>query len=322
MKKVNFNQLKSVKTPESWVDRAINIPKEKKKIPLYRNPYIIASAACFVFCCALCSVIFASFNVNFTPMTAPPKINSTSNTVPDGSTPSYTNPSFPAIIQGNSANGENFTNPLHNLFPFATGSASALLRPSNAPSIPGQKPTATVPKDSEASSETGGSTGATGGTVAPTEPDIPSQPITEPSEATESPETPPTTPIEPEITRPWEPPTQHPTIQEETTMGAPSSEYYMDTISLILSDKSDFDINSNIYCHIESTSGKQYSVKYSNSELAYYKNTGKKAVCFSPIYKGIYIDINKDYFVTFYDSKGNSRTFLVYLGNIRVTVYE
>ncbi len=39
-------------------------------------------------------------------------------------------------------------------------------------------------------------------------------------------------------------------------------------------------------------------------------------------YKGIYIDINKDYFVTFYDSKGNSRTFLVYLGNIRVTVYE
>lgn len=321
MKKVNFNQLKSVKTPESWVDRAINIPKEKKKIPLYRNPYIIASVACFVFCCALCSVIFASFNVNFTPMTAPPKPNSTSNTAPDGSTPPFTNPSFPAIIQGNSANGEDFTNPLQNLFPFATGPASASLRPSNAPSLPGQKSTATVPKGSEASSATGGSTGATGGTVAPTEPDNPSQPITEPPEAPTIEPTiePETDPEEPEVTLPWEPTTESPTME-----GNPSEacEYYMGAISLILSDKSDFDINSNIYCHIESTSGEQYSARYSNSELAYYKNTGKRVVYFPPIHKGIYIDINKDYFVTFYDSKGNSRTFLVYLGNISVTVYE
>lgn len=49
MDNFNFDKLKSVKTPESWIENAVNIPNRKRKtVPFYFKAYAVGSAAAFV----------------------------------------------------------------------------------------------------------------------------------------------------------------------------------------------------------------------------------------------------------------------------------
>lgn len=46
MNRVNFDKLKSIKTPDEWLEKVVNIPKKQKAIPFYRHTSFLASAAC------------------------------------------------------------------------------------------------------------------------------------------------------------------------------------------------------------------------------------------------------------------------------------
>ena len=88
--KPNFNQLKSVKTPESWVENALKIPSEQKKpLPLFFRPAIIGTAAGVAFAAVLGVLLFMTLGRNSIPVQ--PSAQSTS--VSQGSTaPTFTTP--------------------------------------------------------------------------------------------------------------------------------------------------------------------------------------------------------------------------------------
>ena len=44
----DFSQLKSVKTPENWIETAVNIPQKKKPLPFILRSYVIGTAASLV----------------------------------------------------------------------------------------------------------------------------------------------------------------------------------------------------------------------------------------------------------------------------------
>ena len=97
MKNINFNQLKNVKTPDAWVEKALDIPNtapeaKGKIIPFLRKTKYIATAASVVLCCALGIFLFSSFDRNGYIIPMPSKENtegkqSSSSTPIDESTP-------------------------------------------------------------------------------------------------------------------------------------------------------------------------------------------------------------------------------------------
>ena len=61
MTEFRFDHLQSVKTPDNWIEDAINIPKKNKKpLPFFFRPYIIGSAAAF--CIILAVVVSLMFH--------------------------------------------------------------------------------------------------------------------------------------------------------------------------------------------------------------------------------------------------------------------
>lgn len=50
MNRLNFDMLKSIKTPDEWLEKAVNIPNKQKMIPLYRHTSFLISAACITLC--------------------------------------------------------------------------------------------------------------------------------------------------------------------------------------------------------------------------------------------------------------------------------
>ncbi|MBQ4128267.1 MAG: hypothetical protein IJD68_00675 [Ruminococcus sp.] len=64
MKKVNFDSLKSLEAPKSWIENAINIPQTKKAPPVFFFKYsrAVAFAATFVLVCAISITLFLHQN--------------------------------------------------------------------------------------------------------------------------------------------------------------------------------------------------------------------------------------------------------------------
>lgn len=62
MKKVNFNQLKNVKTPEDWIENAINIPKKNNKTVKFSKISVSVIAASFVCVCTVSVLIATNFS--------------------------------------------------------------------------------------------------------------------------------------------------------------------------------------------------------------------------------------------------------------------
>ena len=56
----DFSQLKSFKTPENWIEAAINIPQKKKPLPFILRPYVIGTAASLVIVAAAVLTILLS----------------------------------------------------------------------------------------------------------------------------------------------------------------------------------------------------------------------------------------------------------------------
>ena len=314
MKKVNFNQLKSVKTPENWIENAIKIPQKNKKKPIYINPYIIASAACFIFCCTLCAVVFANFGVDMPNPIAPVKPSSTSvSDVADGTTPS-SNPSLIPTIpnpiteiiptfstQQQTGSGQKSTNP--------TATKNGTVQGSTSKSSSNSQSVVTKPEPSETG---GGSNNNSGSTDRPTNPDtpvaVPTQPVTDPPESpTNTP-----TPTEPET----------PLIPETTAAGASGSfnssiYFYWSPDVCGLFDEE----NYRVYCHIMTAAGQTFTEKFSWAERATYDySLGEIIVQYNPLEKGLHLNPG-NYYLTFYDNCGHSYTYSAYLGDQPVIIY-
>lgn len=311
MKKVNFNQLKSVKTPENWIENTIKIPKKNKKKPVYMNPYVIASAACFVFCCALCAVVFSYIGTDTPAPIAPIKSSETfTSDVTDSTTPS----SNLSIIQ-------TIPNPITDIISSfqtqrQTGSEQKSTNPSDSTKATIQDGTDESPSNSQSvvtsqnPSETGGnSSDNTGNSDNPTIPDIPetipTQPVTDPTE--------PNTDA-PEYTEPGIPPSEESTI-EGSDESFTSSIYFHYSPEICTGDEE-------YYCHIVSAAGQPFSVKYSSTERATvaYTSDGIK-IQYNPYGKGLYLHTGY-YYLTFYDNYGFSYTCYAYLGNQSVYIYQ
>lgn len=50
MNKLNFEKLKSITTPDEWLENAVNIPNRKNVVPFYRHTSFLASAVCVALC--------------------------------------------------------------------------------------------------------------------------------------------------------------------------------------------------------------------------------------------------------------------------------
>lgn len=305
MKKVNFNQLKSVKTPENWIENAIKIPQKNKKKPAYLNPYIIASAACFIFCCALCAVVFSNFGVDMPTPIAPTKSSgATVSAVTDSTTPSSNLSVIPTI-----------PNPITNNIPSAstqqqTGSEQKSTNPSGSiketvKGSTGKNPSSPqgVVTNPEPSETSGGSNSNTSSTKRPAIPDTPG---IQPTQGVTDPTEPPT--IIPVPTQPEEPPFEEPSINFVSSVYHYLPKY----------ESAEYE---EYYCHIESESGKSYSERFSEKERAtlILTSEGKRKLQYIPINKGIYLEKGM-YYVTFYNKSGTSAKQLVYLGNESVNI--
>lgn len=103
MKDFNFDKLKNVKTPDSWIENAVNIPnvqkKPKKVIPF--NTRVVATAACLTFCFVLGSVMLSIVNTDPTavvrPLTEPTTENPNNNSQNKTETKGYNYSSDPTL---------------------------------------------------------------------------------------------------------------------------------------------------------------------------------------------------------------------------------
>ncbi|MGN1432562.1 MAG: hypothetical protein ACI4XI_02570 [Ruminococcus sp.] len=315
MKKVNFNQLKSVKTPENWIENAIKIPQKNKKKPVYLNPYIIASAACFVFCCALCAVVFLNFGIDNPIPVAPVKSSGTSvSDVTDSTTPSSNLSVIPTI-----------SNPIINNIPTATAAS--------------QQQTGSVQKSTNPSGQTNETVqGSTGKNSSASQSVVTNPEPTEIKEGSNSntsntdrpaiPDTPETEPTQP-VTDPTEPPTVIPTPTEpgippiQPTISG-SDEKFTSSIYFCFSSylPEECEDESEYYCHIMSASGQTFAEKFSSVEKATVVFTQDGiTVQYNPYNKGLRLKTG-NYYLTFYDNYGNSYTYYAYLGNQSVYIYQ
>lgn len=323
MKKLNFNHLKNVKTPENWIEKAINIPQQNKKpIPFYFRPYVIASAACFVFCCVVSFIIFVNFN-NTAPV---PVISASTTDVSQSrnqsSFPDINTELFPFVQATSSNNGstsaENgsvgvngnsvLTNPD---FPKNSGNSSYPINEKHSNSL----------NDTKNSSTTAVSPNSTN-------PESNNQSTTRPNKVTEPPE-PTAIPTEPFTDYPAVDPTiENPTVAWNPSVAEdPSTSGYQDIfygdIYFIAKKNSNFSKNSNLYCHIESLTGFSYTVSHSNRELVYDVTSynGSFYGVYNPSDRSVYL-YKGQYDITFYDSFGNSVKHRFYLGDDNIYFYE
>lgn len=335
MKNLNFNQLKSVKTPESWIENVLNIPKKNKK-PIYLKPSIIASAACFIVCCALSFVIFANVGTERkVPLYPADKTTSVADATENSDNYSPTN-SQNITVPTNPNIQPIFDNPFDD---------SAIIPSTGITQIPTNGSSSQEPHTTQTNedSESNSSTSTDSSLIGPTLPST-----TEPSEKpTLKPDTAPTEsptqgstqataaePSEPQTTvslivtpTEAEPCFTEPTTQESTTSGADkpnvSESVFYGNIFFIASENSAFNKSQSLYCHIEKADGTSYSEKWSYTELVLIRTDFRNTwyAKYTPKDRSIMLE-KGNYNITFYDKNGNSVTGNFYLGDSSVHLYE
>lgn len=321
MKKVNFNGLKNISTPDNWIENAINIPKEKKIIPFYLRPSVIASAVCIVFISVISVFTFTDFGSDVIIPISPVATTSVSDN----------NYSFPQNTQEGSQNTQNGTESYDNINLF-TVPATVMINTDG---------TSTDNKNNKASSDMKNTENVTGSGNQSTEFETkPSFGNTNPSQssATEPVEnTNPTInikPTQPVVTQQpatEEPVTKTPVIDKPPIDYDPGyagftsepsvNELFDNKIYLILKSNSVFSTSSNIYCHIQTLDGFSYTNKYSNSELCTIISDSNFYASYRPASKNLNLFLT-NYKITFYDSFGHSIERICYLGNSDYYFYE
>lgn len=309
MKKINFNSLKNVSTPEKWIETALNIPQKKKAIPFYLKTYFLATAASVILCCALSLLIFMGTGTSTGVLPASkatdPASSSVQSTYPDGSqynqqggyTELVTNSSGEVIDIIINSDAPPVTEPKESDLPQGTNASS---------------PSGTNPAQGVNPSSASGSSGT----------DSPLPPVTGAPHSTEKPTSKPVRPSSVLPTISTELPYVADVSASQSVPGA-GEEGFKNSIIFVPSGNTEFDLSGKIYCHIEDPDYGSFTAIDSPHEKCtklYYQN--RLCASYNPFNKlGLQYSY-KNYYVTFYDSKGHSISASCYLGKSDCFVYE
>ncbi len=359
MKDFNFDKLKNIKTPDSWIENAVNIPnvqkKPKKVIPF--NTRVVATAACLTFCFVLGSVMLPIVNTDPTavvrPLTEPTTENTDNNSQNKTETKGYSYSSDPTLPKVDEIlpviilpNGETVTlYPTNNTDSFYseaevdevnkgnggnhTGNASVskdetivtfATEPEETVSVPTEFPT--EPVVTEPTEQTTIATAPTY-TQPVTQPTIRptyTHPVTFPTEPTE--EVNPTTP--PSATeRPTfsSQPTFAPTEPTISTVPTTESKLFKNSVIFYPKNISDYKTGGNVYCHIVDTNGREYAQKFSSAEVS---NLKGNYIVYNPYNSlgNLTMEKNKYYDIYFYTKSHTSKTYRCYLGTSNYYIIE
>lgn len=301
MKKLNFNELNSIKTPDSWIQNAINIPNDKPiKQPLYLRPKVLATVASFVICVALSVTLFVLFQENTQAPVLPQKTTISNSDFFDETKQTYASIQSSVISSITTTQALVMTEPIE-----STKTTISTQLPSSDDTITPSQP---VTEPTEVTQNT---------VIKPTVKPDNSHPISSTVEPTEL-TTVTKEPSDPMIAFPTEP-------TFETDFVPPSTEttlYFKSNIIFVAKQNTILDRNENLYCHLEKTDGTSCALMGSVAEMVLKKQDYEnryKAV-YSP---DKYLNIEQgEYKVTFYNKNGKSISRWYYLGDKDVEFYE
>lgn len=287
--KRNFNVIKNIEVPESWVENAVNIPKTaKRRKKLILNPSLIGTAASLVFAVALSLFVFFSTNRQITiPASNQSTQNSTQPTSlsADVSGASSLEESQPTTALAKENDTENETI-------YVSFENSMMTEPSDDTDSHEKTTQATVP-------------------IEPTEkPQIQTEEPTNPIEA-------PTIPTE----EPWvptEPPVETTSTAEPTTQNV-SGELFTGNIIFFPNDR--LQQSDELYCHII-YDGKPMGKVFSQAEEMMIDKSDGFIAIYNPLNSGIEMYCGRTCNIRFYDRKLRAYYFYdVILGTDDVVLY-
>lgn len=345
MNDYNFNQLKNIKTPEEWMQKALNIPS-KKKIPLIFSYKTYAfAAAVFVCVCAVTVAATMNFNSNTVVKISPTSNNLTTqthnNTLPIFTT--ETNSTEQTDTTANFTDDEFYNSETITLFPqttYNTTISGNTIYPTTSVLRPSQALLPTQSNGGAIQNSTSRPTEHTTKPIVPTFTPETTKPIitipptyTPPQIETEPAEDIPNAPlislpsipcVEPteETTRPPAPTSAVTEPVEDSTHSTSShyTPYY--NIYFQLQKDSEFDINNTLYCHITDKNGNSLFEKFSNNEKCSVNSESSRRFIYSinvsknPLPNGTYTFI-------FYDEYSNSSKHNVVIGYEKIiNLYE
>lgn len=292
MNKLNFNQLSNIKTPENWIENAINIPNKKKKI-IYLKSTAFVAAASLVVCVSLSFMIFTMIgNDNQVPFKSTNTTSTPHTSVSD--VVETVSSSYPLVtVATNSTEPTEITQIIEKTE--ATQNATSVLPQTQVVTEPTEatKNIIPLPSTNPTLSSTQLSTEVQTTTIPM---------ILQPSEVTL-------------------PPTALPTFSENPSTD--SVDYFIASIYFYANENTAFDRSKTLYCHLERADGKTFSNKYSFSEMVTQKQD------YNDSYTAIYTpkkSLNNvtygEYIVTFYNKNGASVTQRFYFGDNDIKFYE
>lgn len=297
MNDFHFDELKNVKTPDSWIEAALNIPEKKQKqMPILFKPSVIGSAAAvFVVVIALFVLLFHTGSS--APLTQKPQLPVSQTTAVTMTTLPNGTSEVDETVAAEQTDPSGETIP-SNAVPAAqttTGGSAATNSPSTTPTEQG---TALLPTEPQEWTEP---IGATEPTERPTQA-APTGPVVKPS-----------APIEP-TTDAVQPTTV--TSQEHTE---PSDAFYKGMILLKILNTNPFYEDGWLYVHITGGGGKEFSKKFSSAERSSVQKVpaGHKIASIYPYQAGIFLE-DGVYTVEVYDDHGNSQFFTVTLNGRQI----
>ena len=282
----NFDSLKNLKAPESWIENAINIPNaQEKPKPVFflRYSRSLASVACLVLVCIITLIIALDRDENV--LTIEPSYETvTTDATVNNETQNFTDATESVISETNkptTSNGENGGAPFEGTI---DNDSSA-----NKPTTPTQKPNS----DPTSSNETD---------VSPTESPVikptnlptvkPTKPPTEKPSVRPPDEDSPNNPQSPGSPGdPYEPPTEG----EEATPGIPDSNVFYTSFSTRYLDSS-----MQIYCSVQGPDG-NLVVNYDQATVY---NTDKYLAYVSYTLPSYAITKSGRYYCNFYTANG------------------
>lgn len=353
MKDFNFDKLKNIKTPDSWIESAINIPnvqnRPKKVIPF--NTRVVATAACLTFCFVLGSVMLPIVNTDPTtvvrPLTEPTTENSGNDLQKKTETSEYSyssEPTLPKVDEMSPVillpNGETvLLYPTDNTDSFYSKTEEADIdkgngvshssnasvsknettvtlatEPEETASVPTEFPTETVVTEPTEQTTIATAPTYTQPVTMPTIHPTYTHPVTMPTEPTFPVYTEPTEVEEPTIGPSVpEEPTELPTEPTISTVPTTESKLFKNSVIFYPENISDYKNDGNVYCHIVGTNGKEYAQKFSSAEVSSLKSN---YIVYNPYNSlgNLTMEKNKYYDIYFYTNSHTSKTYRCYLG--------
>ena len=289
-----FEKLKNVKTPDSWIETAINIPEKKQKqMPILFKPSVIGSAA------AVLVVVITLFVLLFhtgssAPLTQKPQLPVSQTTAVTMTTlPNGTSEADETVAaEQTDPSGETIPSNAGPVAQTTTGGSASANSPSTTPTEQG---TALPPEKPQERTE------PIGPTERPTQ-TAPTGPAVKPS-----------APIEP-TTDAVQPTTV--TSQEHTE---PSDTFYKGMILLKILNTNPFYEDGWLYVHITDGGGKEFSKKFSSAERSSVQkvSAGHKIASIYPYQAGVFFE-DGVYTVEVYDNRGNSQFFTATLNDRKI----